>query len=250
MVSNMKIMVANPNSNKELTDVLMESARKNITDASIELIPFTNPLGSKHIDSVFGDYQSVWPFVRAVLKEIETVKPDALVLAGFGNFGMFALKEALSIPVIPIAEASQMIAPMLGHRYSILTVFNQNIPYQEDLTRLLGIESRLASVRGIEMNTDIVETTDSTRNDLEYTIGKLIEEDGAEVVVLGGARFAPYADSLSETFNIPVIDPVAIAVQMAVMFVESGLSQSKIRKFNYPPQPIADYFVGKEKEGE
>lgn len=244
----MKIMVANPNSNKELTDVLMESARRDIRDSSVELIPFTNPLGSKHIDSVFGDYQSVWSFVREILKEIDEVKPDAVVLAGFGNFGMFALKEALSIPVIPIAEASQMIAPMLGHRYSVLTVFNQNIPYQEDLTRLFGIESRLASVRGIEMNTDIVETTDTTKASLEYTVDKLIHEDGAEVVVLGGARFAPYAQMLSDKFNIPVIDPVAVSVKLAILFVESGLSQSKIRKFNQPPQPLVNYFVGKEGE--
>ena len=205
-------------------------------------------MGSKHIDSVFGDYQSVWSFVREILKEIDVVKPDAVVLAGFGNFGMYALKEALDIPVIPIAEASQMIAPMLGHRYSVLTVFNQNIPYQEDLTRLFGIESRLASVRGIEMDTDIVETTDSTRASLEYTIKKIIDEDGAEVVVLGGARFAPYAQDLSEKFGIPVIDPVAISVKLAIMFVESGLSQSKLRKFNYAPQNITDYFVGRKEE--
>ena len=79
----MKILVANPNSNKELTDLLMKSARTAITNPTTELIPFTNPKGSPHIDSVFGDYQSSWSFVRAVMLRKEELKFDAVVIAGF-----------------------------------------------------------------------------------------------------------------------------------------------------------------------
>ena len=45
----MKIIVANPNSNTELTKVLMKSAEKGFNDSSTELIPYTNPKGSKHL---------------------------------------------------------------------------------------------------------------------------------------------------------------------------------------------------------
>ncbi|MBM7688540.1 hydantoin racemase [Enterococcus ureilyticus] len=239
----MKIIVANPNSNTELTKVLMKSAEKGFNDSSTELIPYTNPKGSKHIDCTFGDYQSVWSFVRGLLDFTEEVNPDAIVLAGFGNFGFFALKEALDIPVISIAEGSQVIATMLGHKYSILTVFKQNIPYQEDLTHLLRLEGKLASVRGIEMDTENVNQNSSVKESLKNTIIKMIEEDGAEAIVLGGARFAMYADSLSEEIGVPVIDPVSVSVKLAKLFVECHLSQSKIGKFNYPPQKISDYFV-------
>lgn len=239
----MKILVANPNSNQELTDFLMVSAKKNCDSSRVELIPFTNPKGSKHIDSVFGDYQSTWSFVRALLAKIEEIKPDGVVLAGFGNFGMFALKEALNIPVVSIAEGSQYIASMLGHQYSILTVLNQNIPYQEDLVRLLRLEGKCSSVRGIEMDTNIIQTNEQMKEQLKNRIIQMINEDRAEVIVLGGARFAQYAEELSEEIGVPIIDPVSVSVHLTELLITCGLSQSKRLKFNYPPQQIADYFV-------
>ena len=238
----MKILVANPNRSQDLTSLLMESARLKVTDPNTELIPMSNPIGSTHIDCTFGDYQSVWSFIRAVLKKVEEIRPDAVVIAGFGNFGMFALKEALDIPVLAIAETSQMIACMLGHQYSILTVLKQNIPYQEDLVHLLRLQDKCASVRGVNVNLSKCASEEETYQLLKKEIETIVEEDGADVVVLGGARFCCYANRLSEEVGIPVLDPVAVTVKMAEMMVETGLCQSKKCKFAFPPQPIQDYF--------
>lgn len=238
----MRILVANPNSNKELTELLMKSARKAITNPTTELIPFTNPKGSPHIDSVFGDYQSSWSFVRAIMLRKEELEFDALVIAGFGNFAMNALKEALDVPVISIAEASQFYASMLGNRYSVLTVLEQNVPYQEDLTRLLRLNEFCASIRGVNVETMRAVTSQEIEDALNKEIDLLIK-DGAEVVVLGGARFATYSEKLSKAKGIPVIDPVAIGVKHAESLVELGLSQSKAMKYNFPPQPIDNYFI-------
>lgn len=238
----MKILVGNPNSNVELTELLMESARKRVVSPNTELIPFSNPKGSKHIDCTFGDYQSVWSFIRGIVAKVEEVKPDAVVIAGFGNFGMFALKEALDIPVLSIAEISQSIACTLGHKYSIMTVLKQNVPYQEDLVRLLRYENHCASVRGIQMDTNKVKSNEEMLMRLKDELQALIDEDGAEVIVLGGARFCCYADELSEMLGVPVLDPVAVTVKYAEMMVEAGLCQSKKRKFAFPPQNIPDYF--------
>lgn len=239
----MKILVANPNSNTELTELLMESARKKVTNPTTELIPMSNPKGSKHIDCTFGDYQSVWSFVRAVMAKVDEIKPDAVVLAGFGNFGMFALKEALDIPVIAIAEVAQSIACTLGHKYSILTVLKSNIPYQEDLVRLLGFEKKCASVHGIHMDTSKVKSDNEMLMKLKDEVQAIVDNDRAEVIVLGGARFCCYADQLSEMVGVPVLDPVTVSVKYAEMMVETGLCQSKKGKFAFPPQKIEDYFV-------
>lgn len=238
----MKLLVANPNSNQELTDLLMASAAKKVTDPNTELIPMSNPKGSNHIDCWFGDYQSVWSFLRAVLETAGKIKPDAVIIAGFGNFGMFALKEALDIPVLSIAEISQTIACTLGHKYSILTVLKQNIPYQEDLVRLLGFESKCASVRGIQMDTSKCKSNDEILYKLRDEIQEMIDTDRAEVVVLGGARFCCYADQLSEMLGIPILDPVTVTVKFAEMMVETGLTHSKKCKFAHPPQKIDAYY--------
>ena len=150
----MKILVANPNSSEICTDVIIKSARRKVTDPNTELVFLTNPKGTKNIDCGFADYQSVWSFIRAILQKVDEIHPDAVVLAGFGNVGVFALKEALDIPVLSISETTQTLACLMGHKYTVLTMIQQFIPYQEDLVRLYRLQDKCASVRGINMNVE------------------------------------------------------------------------------------------------
>jgi allantoin racemase len=41
--------------------------------------------------------------------------------------------------------------------------------------------------------------------------------------------------------GIPVLDPVTVTVKAAEMFVNTGLKQSKLRKFAFPPQDKNEY---------
>ncbi len=240
----MRILVANPNSSTIVTDIIMKSAGR-CKRADTELIPLTNPKGTKNIDCSFADYQSVWSFQRAIVDAVSAEPVDAVVLAGFGNVGVFALKELLSIPVVSISEAAQTVACMLGHKYSILTMLRQFIPYQEDLVRLYRFEGKCASVRGINVNVEnCVINRESTLVKLQQEILKIAENDGAEVVVLGCAGLCGYDEALSELTGLPVLDPVTVSVPVAEMLVACGLSQSKVCKFHAPPQPLSTYFEG------
>ena len=239
----MKILVANPNSSEIVTGIIMESARRKVTDPNTELIALTNPKGTKNIDCGFADYQSVWSFIRAILEKVEEIKADAVVLAGFGNVGVFALKEALSIPVLSISETTQTIACLMGHKYTVLTMLRQFIPYQEDLVRLYRLQDKCASVRGINVNVEkCVTDRELTMSQLSEEVLKIVEEDGAEVVVLGCAGLCGYDEALEELVGVPVLDPVTVTVKFAEMMVQTGLTHSKKRKFANPPQPFDAYF--------
>lgn len=239
----MKILVANPNSSEIVTGIIMESAKRKVTDPNTQLIPLTNPKGTKNIDCGFADYQSVWSFIRAILDKVEEVKADAVVLAGFGNVGVFALKEALSIPVLSISETTQTLACLLGHKYTVLTMLRQFIPYQEDLVRLYRLQDKCASVRGINVNVEkCVTDREETMNQLRDEVLKIVDEDGAEVVVLGCAGLCGYDEALQELVGLPVLDPVTVTVKVAEMMVQTGLCHSKKRKFANPPQAFAEYF--------
>ncbi len=239
----MRILVANPNSSELVTGVIMSSAKRKVTNPNTELIPLTNPKGTKNIDCGFADYQSVWSFIRAILDVVEKEKIDAVVLAGFGNVGVFALKEALSIPVLSISETTQTLACLLGHKYTVLTMLKQFIPYQEDLVRLYRLQDKCASVRAINVNVEACVTDrENTMAQLSTEIVKLVEEDGAEVVMLGCAGLCGYDEALQELVGLPVLDPVTITVKVAEMMVETGLCHSKKRKFANPPQPFDAYF--------
>jgi allantoin racemase len=237
----MKIAVINPNSSETVTGAVMESAKRAASPGT-ELIGVTTKGGTRNIDSAFGDYLSGAFMIRTCLESVAVHAPDAVVLAGFGRVGIDALKEALTIPVVSIAEASMAVACLLGHRFTTLTMLQQFIPYQQDLVRLFGFEAKCASVRAININVEeCVTNRDKTLGELAREIQRIVAEDRAEVVILACAGLCGYDTELSRRAGVPVLDPVAVGVKVAESLVGLGLSHSKIRKFAAPPQPLDHY---------
>jgi len=237
----MKLMIVNPNSSETVTGAIMQSAQR-AASSGTELVPVTTKGGTRNIDSAFGDYLSGALMIRTCLDAVALHRPDAVVLAGFGRVGIDALKEALTIPVVSISEASMAVACLLGHRFTTLTMLRQFIPYQEDLVRYYGFDAKCASVRAINVNVeDCVTDRERTLRELSAEIRKIVDEDRAEVVILACAGLCGYDQDLSKLAGVPVLDPVAVAVKMAESLVGLGVSHSKVRKFAHPPQPLEDY---------
>jgi allantoin racemase len=237
----MKVMVINPNSSETVTGAIMDSARR-AASAGTELVAVTTKGGTRNIDSAFADYLSGAFMIRTCLDAAAVHRPDAIVLAGFGRVGIDALREALTTPVVSIAEASMAIACTLGHRFTTLTMLQQFIPYQQDLVRYYGFEAKCASVRAINVNVEeCVTDRERTLRELTEQIGRVVADDHAEVVILACAGLCGYDAELSRRAGIPVLDPVSVGVKVAESLVGLGLSHSKIRKFAHPPQSLDSY---------
>lgn len=237
----MKLLVINPNSSDTVTAQIMESARRGAS-AGTELVGVTTKGGTRNIDSAFGDYLSGAFMIRTCLEAVSVHRPDAVVLAGFGRVGIDALKEALTIPVVSISEASMAVACLLGHRFTTLTMLRQFIPYQEDLVRYYGFEAKCASVRSININVEeCVTNREKTLRELKEQIERIVAEDRAEVVILACAGLCGYDAELSKLAGVPVLDPAAVGVKVAEGLVGLGLSHSKVRKFALPPQTLENY---------
>jgi len=237
----MKLMIVNPNSSETVTGAIMESARRGASPGT-ELVPVTTKGGTRNIDSAFGDYLSGAYVIRTCLEAVPLHQPDGVVLAGFGRVGIDALKEALTIPIVSIAEASMAMACLLGHRFTTLTMLQQFIPYQQDLVRLFGFEAKCASVRAININVEeCVTDREKTLTQLSAEIRRIVAEDRSEVVILACAGLCGYDTELSRLAGVPVLDPVAVAVKVTEGFVGLGLAHSKLRKFAHPPQSLDAY---------
>src|SRR5215470_9011817 len=237
----MKLMVINPNSSETVTSSIMDSARRAASPGT-ELVGVTTKGGTRNVDSAFADYLSGAYMIRTCLDAAALHRPDAVVLAGFGRVGIDALREALAIPVVSIAEASMAIACLLGHRFSTLTMLQQFIPYQQDLVRYFGFEAKCASVRAININVEeCVIDRERTLGELTRQIQRIVADDGAEVVILACAGLCGYDAELSHRSGVPVLDPVSVGVKVAEGLVGLGLSHSKIRKFAHPPQSLDSY---------
>jgi len=65
---------------------------------------------------------------------------------------------------------------------------------------------------------------------------RMVEEDGAEVIIMGCAAMAGYSDKLREALGVPVLDPTIVSFKFAEMIADSGLAHSRVGLY-HPPLP-------------
>lgn len=236
----MRLLVANPNSTEAITEACVALAR-DAASPGTEILPWTNRDGPPVIDSVYADYMAGRPLVRGLLQARPL--PDAVVLAGFGNYGTAGVKEVLDVPVIGMAEAAMTLALPLCHRFAIVTTAARLIAYTEDMVRLAGLGGRCATVRAVNLPliTEPAPPCDQVVADLARHVEAARSEVGADLVILGGSRLSLYAARLRRLTPVPILEPVACAVQVAEALVRLGLRQSKVGKFAPPPRPLPEY---------
>jgi allantoin racemase len=235
-----RVLVANPNSTAAITDACAALARAAAAPGT-EIVPWTNREGPLIIDSLYSDYLAGAALAKG-LAALEP-QPDAIVLAGFGNYGTGAVKEALGIPVVSMAEAAMAFATPLCHRFAIITTSARIVPYTEDVVQLFGFAGRCAAVRAVNLPpVGMAEPpADEIVTNLAAKVSAACDSTGADLVILGGSRLSPYAAALRQRTAIVIVEPVACGVAMGEALVRLGLSQSKVGKFAPPPRPLGEY---------
>jgi allantoin racemase len=233
-----RLLLANPNRTASITDACAALARATAAPGT-EIVPWTNAEGPAVVDSLYNDSMAG----GSLAARLSTLapRPDAVVLAGFGNYGTGAVKETLDVPVVGMAEAAMAFASLLGHRFAIVTTSQRMIPYTEDLVEALGFGARCAAVRAVELPP----ITAGEPPAYEVAVSLATEAAavharcGADVAILGGARLSPYAAAVQARTTVVIVEPVACAVTMAEAQVRLGLRHSKIGKFASPPLVLA-----------
>jgi len=141
---------------------------------------------------------------------------DAVVLACFGDPGLAALKEISPVPVVGMADASILQACALGGRFSIVTGGERWQSMLEEFVAGMGLSARLASVRTVApTGADIARNPKAALALLAKGCRACVKEDGADVVILGGAGLAGLAAKLASKVEVPLLDGVACAISMA-----------------------------------
>ncbi len=233
----MKIFVINPNTSQTMTDHIRE-ALEGVKRPDTELTVTCPDRGPETIESAYDEAFAIPPTLELV-KKANKEGYDAVILACFSDPGLDAAREVSVIPIIGIEESTLHMAAMLGARFSILTPRKQRIPSKCEHVHIRGLSHFLASVRSLDLS---VAETDSdpakTKQRLMHVAKTAVEKDGAEVIIMGCAGMAGYAQEIEETLSVKVLDPVAIALKTAEAMVDLGLTHSKIGLFAAPPEKI------------
>jgi allantoin racemase len=160
---------------------------------------------------------------------------DAAIVAAFGDPGLGGARELLSIPVVGLAEASMLTACMLGRRFSIVTFSQWLEPWYRECVEYHGLVSRFASIRCAPGSFSDIATVGLEKQSLLLALcDRAISEDGADVIILGGAPLAGMASSVCQRVAVPLIDGVAAAVCQAQSLVALQPRKATAGSFRRP----------------
>lgn len=184
-------------------------------------------------ESIEQRYDEAWATLPTLLEAEKAEKEgyDAVIIYCFGDPAIEPIKEALNIPVIGLNEPSIHLASMLGKKFCIIGVGGKKIESSRrivDKVTHYGLGDRLASVRRIDIRVlDIKKEFNKVIDALTKEGMNAIEEDGADVIILGCGSLLNIAEKLQEKLGVPVIDPGLAALKVAEDLVKLGLKQSK-----------------------
>jgi allantoin racemase len=227
-----KILVINPITTDSFNDMTKNYLEKiKSPDVEIEVVNIKD--GPSSIET-FYDEAFALPGILKTVNEYKT-RCDAIVINCFADPAVNGARELTDIPVVGPAEASMMIALMLGHKFGVISTFRNTGPWVELQTRNMGIEQRLAGAVGIDI--PVLELGSDLKKTARYLVDAardLIESKGAEVIILGCTGMAPVARIVKEELEVPVIEPMATAFKVAELIVSLKLTHSKTSLYMTP----------------
>jgi allantoin racemase len=193
--------------------------------------------GPASIESTVEEYLAIPGLLEGVARA-EKEGFDAVIVGCFGDPGVDGARELVNIPIIGPCEASLAASIPLGHKASIITVLQTVVPSMKKYARAVGLAERLASVRAVEVSVlDLAKERPHVIETFVREGRKAINEDGADVLIPGcmSMAFLGIAEEVQKELGIPVLNPAAVALKTAELYVRLGLSQSK-RAYPTPPK--------------
>ena len=182
---------------------------------------------SSHHDFVLADAANFEAGCRAQQEGFDAVCIDTM-----SDSGVAALRSVLDIPVFGPGKTSMLAALMLGDRFSILTMASRWKPLYKKALDELGLHHKCASVRAIEVPPDNQNLLSGKEEDvfplLEAAGRRAIEEDGAEVLILGSTTMHQSHAYLSARLPVPVINPGPLSYKLAESMMALGLRHSRV----------------------
>ncbi|MGB3500675.1 MAG: aspartate/glutamate racemase family protein [Mesorhizobium sp.] len=156
---------------------------------------------------------------------------DAVCIDTMSDSGVAALRSMLDIPVVGPGRVSMTTAAMLGERFSILMMWDRwRYLYKKNLAEL-GFGWRCASMRSIGITPNNRSLLSGKEEEvfplLLEAARRCIDEDGADVILLGSTTMHQAHEYLSRHLEVPVINPGPLSYRAVEQLLALGLRQSR-----------------------
>lgn len=124
----MNLLVVNPNTSEAMTEDIrdtVERVRSPDTTVTVTSLDF----GPESLESFYDYTLASFGLCRLLEKEKDTY--DGVLIACYGDPGLYAAKEICDCPVLGIAETSIALSLLMGGRFSILAASEKAVPMME-----------------------------------------------------------------------------------------------------------------------
>ena len=149
---------------------------------------------------------------------------DAICIDTMSDSGMAMLRSVLTIPVIAPGRHSMLIAQMLGEKFSILMMWDRwKMLYTKTLGEL-GMEHKCVTPDNKSL---LAGKEDEVFPLLLEAAKACVEQDGAQVLILGSTTMHEAHAWLSARMGVPIINPGPLTYQLASIALDLNLTHSK-----------------------
>lgn len=192
----MKILIINPNSDLHTQEMIEEKVRgMKLVGCQVDCVSLTAP--PKLIASYEHQVMGAPEMIQLVKEHAEY---DAFVIGCHGDPNLDVLRELSSRPVVGMAEASIKQASYYGNRFGILVPGKSSVSRKYAQVRKYYCDALFAGSRVVKEN---------TKEALLYAARESVEQDHAEMLVLGCANYTLFDTYLEKELGIPVLDGIS-----------------------------------------
>jgi allantoin racemase len=207
-----RILVVNPNTNAEITAEIDKIASR-ILGRDCQFLVINPATGPRAIECQ-KDREIAEPLVIDLVRQHSGY--DAYVMACFDDIGVAGARDLVTAPVVDAVEASVFAARNYGSRYAILTTVQDMVPgILACLERLGASEQCIVKAAGIGVSAAAAGEANALAR-LDATMAELCAQADVASVILGSGGLAGQASRLREKHNIPVIDCIEAAINLAI----------------------------------
>ncbi|QUS38357.1 Asp/Glu racemase [Tardiphaga alba] len=209
----MRILLINPNTTETVTALVAQHVAAVAGDAAA-FVPVTGRFGARYISTRASSAIAAHAALDAYAAH--GAGCDAVYLACFGDPGLLALREIADVPVVGMAEAACLEAAKRG-RFAIVTGGALWGPMLTEFVASLGLADKLTGVRTIApTGGEIATNPDAALAALARACMACATEDGADVVILGGAALAGLAERIQPNVTVPALCSVAVGTHAVI----------------------------------
>lgn len=197
---------------------IMDSARRPETSIDVVSFPADRPT---HLE--YHSYEGL--VLPDIIKQVyaASTKYDCIIIGGYYDVGLREAREVSGRAVVVApCEATTAIASSLGNTFSVVVGKHKWIAKMSQNVRNYGHRDHMVSMRATDLAVHDFQTHPDAAERLLAVGRQCVEEDGAEVLILGCTVEYGFSKEMQEALGVPVIEAIPASLKYAEMLTDAA----------------------------